>query len=750
MTESSNDVDRQLKVELIDESLEALSGLTPLFKKLQMQPEDSGPMESIFRVIHSIKGNAPFFELMQIKNLAHSMENVLDAIRKRQLAVQDDIVGSLLEGTDELTRMLERAREDEPEVHDEDAFARLLDLFQGFLGREEATRESRWNELLECVESFSAGAELYEDDSLQQVAKQAKGLAQELARGEGIHLQEPALHTSQSGESSARGSQELPDEAKRVQQMLTSEEAFSSLEPEQLEQALQELASRVRNEEAVSVLKELQEDFRASVEKIGFIPLVQDILMGHFEHLLEVAQWAPGEEEESPPEDTTEQQPTSASEGEKQPGGSGEPPAAAATARQQKSETTMRVREESIDAFLSFVGELIVIGEMYDHLKERVQEVDTRQTVTGELHRVNEAFHELSGKLQQNIMHIRRVPVKPLLQRAPRIAREIAGHTEKEIAVDVSGENTLVDKSILGVLETPLTHMVRNAVDHGIEPPDVREREGKARSGQITVSVEERDKMIVMEVRDDGGGINMEALHQKAIDAGMISPEMRLSENEIVDLLFASGISTAEQVTDVSGRGVGMDAVKHELEKRGGKISVETELKAGTCFRVTIPAEVTTQILTGFSVIANGQRLIIPTDYIVHCFRPEADQIFTVQGKTECVKTGDSILTVRRCATVCSLGNGSCTTGSLQEGTLIVLESKGRRFALHVDAIEGVKQFVLKDIEQISGEQSLFIGGAVMGNGTVALVVNINAIAETMERQPAHAENNATAPLINV
>ncbi len=402
----------------------------------------------------------------------------------------------------------------------------------------------------------------------------------------------------------------------------------------------------------------------------------------------------------------------------------------AETDARQTTARTMRIPEESIDAFLAHVGDLVTIGEMYQHLHSNLTGGGDSQKAAIELRRVNEAFGELSIALQASIMGIRKVPFATLLQRAPRLVRDIASSSGKSIETKVVGGEITADKSLIDALEAPLVHMVRNAADHGIEPSERRKADGKPPTGTVEVIASETDEEVILTIKDDGGGIDRAALARKAAEIGLIEQGVALSDEDMLSLLFRSGVSTAEKVTDVSGRGVGMDVVRREVEARGGRITVASTLREGTEFRVRLPKTVSTQILTGFIVVIDERRYVLPLERVTRCFRLEADAACAVQDGVECVRDDDRFIRVCRLSQVFGFQAGRNSKLGGVEDLLVVAEAKSGRIALAVDMIEGVRQVVLKKIKGLPLANAVILGGAVMGDGTVAMILDVDHLVE--------------------
>jgi len=386
---------------------------------------------------------------------------------------------------------------------------------------------------------------------------------------------------------------------------------------------------------------------------------------------------------------------------------------------------TMRITETSIDAFLAFVGDLVVLREMYDHLQVKLSEGHgSREAI--ELRRINESFTELSLDLQKSIMDIRKVPLGNLLKRAPRIIRDVATAEGKLVETVLEGTEIMVDKSLAETLEAPLIHMVRNAVDHGIESPAARAAAGKDSTGRIWITAAETPDFLTLEVRDDGKGLNREALTRKGVELGLVPAGTQLCEADILKLLFAAGVSTAEKVSDISGRGVGMDVVRQNIENNGGRIKVTSVPGQGSTFSIAIKKSVNTQIIDGFTIIDQGNPYVVPMERVVRCFRPGEGSIQRALGKGTFVRDGDELIAVYNFGRLCGLEPAAVRDPT--ESILLVLEGVGNRIALQVDSIDSVKQVVLKEVDGLHSSRGLFVGGAVMGNGQVAMIVDVDAL----------------------
>ncbi len=398
--------------------------------------------------------------------------------------------------------------------------------------------------------------------------------------------------------------------------------------------------------------------------------------------------------------------------------------------KDSKSDKTMRVYESSIDGFLDFVGELVVVGEMYDHIQKRFAEDFGPIKSVADLKKNNETFNDLSTALQRSVLDVRRVPIKTLLQRAPRIIRDVATAKKKKIKVETEGEKIFIDKSLLESVEGPFVHMIRNAADHGIEIPEKRLEKGKEEVGNVLIAISENETSLFITIKDDGGGINKEIILNKAIENGILTKESveNISEQEIFHLLFAPGFSTAEEVTDISGRGVGMDVVKKSIEGIGGQIHIKSVLNEGSEFTIEIPKTVCVKIMEGFLVAVKSNKFVLPMTNVGESFKITNKEITETFGEGECIMHHGKVFPVVRLEKLLNLQNSSDEKKEENIGVILDNGTTKNRTVLLVDEVLGTQQVVIKDIEGLPEQSELIAGGAVLGDERVAIVLNLENV----------------------
>jgi two-component system chemotaxis sensor kinase CheA len=379
---------------------------------------------------------------------------------------------------------------------------------------------------------------------------------------------------------------------------------------------------------------------------------------------------------------------------------------------------TIRVDLDKVDRLVNLVGELVITQAMLSQrILDSVQQGQTVSAGLGEL-------EHLLRELQEAVMAIRTQPVKSVFQRMPRLVRETAAQTGKEVRLEIEGEATEVDKTVIERLGEPLTHMIRNAVDHGLETPEERVAAGKPAEGTVKLSAEHRGGRIVIEVADDGRGINRSKVRQKAIERGLISPNSNLSDEEIDNLIFLPGFSTATTVSNISGRGVGLDVVRRNIMDLGGRITIGSNSGKGSKFSLTLP--LTLAVLDGMIVAVGEQTFVLPLSHIIESLLPKSSDV-------KAFGSNGMLLNVRGVyVPLVSVGRLLRVPGAsydLQNSVVILVESEGvGRMALAVDAIVGQRQVVIKSFESNIGHIDGIAAATILGDGRVALILDIDGL----------------------
>jgi two-component system chemotaxis sensor kinase CheA len=379
--------------------------------------------------------------------------------------------------------------------------------------------------------------------------------------------------------------------------------------------------------------------------------------------------------------------------------------------------SSVRVDTAKLDYLVDMVGEMVIAQSLLRHNETLAAAGDTR------LHRDMVQLARITGEVQRTAMAMRMVPIGQLFQRSTRQVRDLSRKVGKQVELTTRGEDTEVDKTIAEELSDPLMHMVRNAIDHGIEDPAAREAAGKPPQARIALAAYHQGGQIVIEVADDGRGLDAHKLLAKGREKGLVDDGARLSESDIYRLILEPGFSTAAQVTDISGRGVGMDVVRTQVEKLRGRIEIRSEPGAGTTFLLKLP--LTLAIIDGLVVAVGRDRYIVPLFAVLEMFRPAAGSIFTVQNRQEMALVRGRLLPVLRLYKRFGL---SPRTEDPCQALLIVAESEGRPFCLMVDDLVGKQEVVIKSLGQALGKIPGVAGGAILGDGRVGLILDMGGL----------------------
>jgi two-component system chemotaxis sensor kinase CheA len=374
---------------------------------------------------------------------------------------------------------------------------------------------------------------------------------------------------------------------------------------------------------------------------------------------------------------------------------------------------TVRVNTEKLDSLMDVVGELVIVQS---------QLIESARALAADgspLHRNVSQLSRITKELQHTAMSLRMIPIKSTFQKMERLARDLARNFEKKVHFQVSGEDTELDRTVVEEIGDPLVHMVRNALDHGLETPAERVAAGKSDTGTVHLCAYHQGSNIVIELKDDGRGINPERIYKKAVEKGIIAPNAVLTREEIFALIFAPGFSTAEKVTSVSGRGVGMDVVKRNIQKLRGKIEINSEVGQGSIFKIKLP--LTMAIIDGLVVRVGGDRFILPSTSVQMALRPAREAITTVHGRGEVLELRGRILPLHRLHRHFGI---NADAQQPWDGILVIIEHSGKVSALLVDEMVSKQEVVIKNLGALMQGLPGIAGGAILGDGNIALILD--------------------------
>lgn len=660
--------------ELLEALVEGLSGMEDV-------PGDTEIINAVFRAVHSIKGGAGAFGLEQLVGFAHVFETVMDKVRGNQRAVDATLMALFHRAGDHLSDLVEAAR-DETDA-DEESESALVTELEAYLGPETEDEEFVFEALTLDLDVPQAPPSLRRFDISFQPERALYD------NGHDPLLLFDAL--AELGDLTVVADlSALPD--------------FNTFDPSD---AVVSWALSLITTESETTLHEVFE-FVDGLCKLDIeeheIPTDEgpQTSPSPLVDIPSVMDTTPEAEAPAPPVVNDQQ-------GTNQAPKPVDPPAA------RGPKPTLRVDLDRVDRLINTVGELIINQAM---ISQRIEELDLPSVahLTNEL----EAYKMLARDIQEGVMAIRAQPVKPLFQRMSRIVREASDATGKKAKLVSVGDSTEVDKTVIERLADPLTHMIRNAVDHGLESPAEREAAGKDTTGTIRLSAAHRSGSVYIEISDDGAGLDRDKILAKAIEKQLVSPDADLSEAEIDNILFLPGFSTAGQVSNLSGRGVGMDVVKNAVQALGGRISISSQLGKGTVFSIILP--LTLAVMDGFVISLVDQTMVIPITAILETIRPREKDIHLLGTESQVIRLRGSYVPIVDVAQVLGI-EPSCQTAG--PGTLVLVNTETYGLnALRVSGIHDQRQVVIKSLESNYAAIPGVSAATILGDGKIALILD--------------------------
>lgn len=761
----------EIKEIFFQECEEQLAELESGLLKLNDGDRDPETVNAVFRAVHSIKGGAGAFGLDDLVSFAHVFETTLDCVRSNRLEPTQDVLKVMLRSADVLADLTNAARDGGgvEEGRTRGLVKELEALARGELPSASAAPEPAPAKAAAPVPAPAAAKPAPTDESgFQPIPFSFDDFGDEPAEAAPDPVFEVAFKPRPELYSKGNEAALLLRDLARLGEMTVNcnMDALPPLEELNPEGAYFHWVATVRTakgEEAIRSVFEFAEwdceiDVRGLEEngdaELPMIPVPFDlsILDGDegalaaeehdHDHDHEAAEAKAASAPAPAPVAAAAAEAVSAARTASAVSQSARaaaaapaapPPPAAAQAGSAASQAgqTIRVDLDRVDRLINLVGELVINQAM---LSQSVVENDNNGTSS--INMGLEELQQLTREIQDSVMAIRAQPVKPVFQRMSRIVREVADMTGKSIRLITEGENTEVDKTVIDKLAEPLTHMIRNAVDHGIETPEKREAAGKNPEGTVRLSAKHRSGRIIIELADDGAGINRERVRQKAIDNDLITADANLSDEEIDNLIFAPGFSTADKISDISGRGVGMDVVKRSIQALGGRISIQSRPGQGSTFVMSLP--LTLAVLDGMVVTVAGQTLVVPLTAIVETLQPEAAAIHSFGASQRLISIRNSFCPL---VDVGRILDFRAIQANPVEGVALLVESEGGgQRALMVDAIQGQRQVVIKSLEANYTHVPGIAAATILGDGRVALILDVDAVVAASRGQSLKPE----------
>jgi two-component system chemotaxis sensor kinase CheA len=396
---------------------------------------------------------------------------------------------------------------------------------------------------------------------------------------------------------------------------------------------------------------------------------------------------------------------------------------ASTTANPSLLQPTINVNTKKLDTLVDLVGELVIAQSMI------LQHARLLGTADDRLSRTLAQCQRLTHDVHQSAMTMRLVPIRRTFQRMQRLVRDLSWKSGKDVDLTLSGEETELDRKVVDEIAAPLMHMLRNSIDHGIEDPESRRRAGKTRRGQLAISASHQSGAVHIEVSDDGRGLDTDALYERGVARGLVEPSTRPSEAELHALIFRTGFSTAERVTEISGRGVGMDVVRRAVESLRGRIEIRSRRGEGTTFLIKLPLTLAT--IEGLLLAAGGQRFVLPTFAVQESLRPSSDRLRVIPGHGWIIEVRNQSVPV---VSLADLFKMPAPPADPSAGVLVVVEDDGRRLALLVDELLGKQGLVIKSLGETFANIEGVAGGAILGDGRIGLILDAGGLIRLSER----------------
>ncbi|WP_299343706.1 chemotaxis protein CheA [uncultured Pseudoxanthomonas sp.] len=650
-----------------EESREGLEAMEAGLLSLEQGSRDGDLINSIFRAAHSIKGGSATFGFDAIAGMTHVLETLLDELRAGQRAVSPPAVDAMLASVDVLRALLAEAEHGTPA--DPAAVQAMKDRLNAVLSGQDAP--------VPAAAPAAAAAKDAEPDGWKI------GFT-------------PAPSLFMSGNDPLRILREL--------------EHLGPLE----------IACRMERLPGFEQIDPLEAYLAWDLGLIGKVPrsAVDDVFA-----------WVVDDcELDIQPLQRTAV-PVEAAAVAAQPvaavvASGAQPPATATPAANDAAETSIRVSVDKIDGLINLVGELVITQAMLKQVSGLLDQAQCERLFAG-----LDLLERNTRDLQEAVIGVRMLPVDAVFRRFPRLVRDLSARLGKQVRLRTIGEGTELDKGLIERIADPLVHLVRNSIDHGLEMPDVRTQAGKDETGTITLAASHQGGHIVIEVSDDGRGLNRDRILAKAAERGLAVPE-NPTDSQVWDLIFQPGFSTAEAVTDLSGRGVGMDVVRRNIQALGGEVQLESAAGQGT--RVVIRLPLTLAILDGMAVSVGDETLILPLTYVLEALQPQSEDIRTVGGDGRVLRVRGEYLPIVALNAYYRYGDDRNA-----DPLVVVVEADGQKLALEVDELIGQQQVVVKNLENNYRRIEGISGATILGDGRVALIVDVGGLVRARRMQQA-------------
>jgi two-component system chemotaxis sensor kinase CheA len=701
-----------------EESFEGLDIMESGLLSMSQGEIDDDTVNGIFRAAHSIKGGAGTFGFSNISEFTHGLETLLDQIRNGEREATDDVIETLLSAVDTLREML-TAVQDSSEVDTE-----------------------KVKQVSKALEQILLGSTSDDVDKVMDEVSDADVSASEPLTQTWLIKFKPLPHLLQTGNEPIRMFRELA-ELGALSVEVNEEELppFTDLDPEICYLSWQLTLSGDVDEAAINeVFEWVDGDCELSIERLEQNePDIEPALSAHESEQIDIhdpmipasslMESETAEPEVPSPSATKTQLKTSAEIDHLTPKKNEASPKKKAVT----PDASIRVGTDKVDSLVNLVGELVITQSMLGQIGENFDINMLPQLIDG-----LEQLERNTRELQESIMRIRMLPISFVFNRFPRLVHDMTSKLGKQVELVLSGEQTELDKTVMEKIGDPLVHLVRNSLDHGLETPEKRRAANKSETGTLKLNAYHQGGNIVIEISDDGAGLNEDKILNKAIEKGLVDPNEILTPEKIHELIFLPGFSTADQVSDLSGRGVGMDVVRKNINSLGGAVEVKSESGIGSTFTIRLP--LTLAIMDGQIIQVADQRYIIPLISIIESVEVEAGRVNRVTGKGELYKIRDEYVPIIRLTNVFNVDGG---IEDLEAGLLVIVDCEDYKVGLFVDELLAQQQVVIKSLETNFRKVKGIAGATILGDGAVALILDIPGLM-AMHREPSQIKKNSS------
>ncbi len=692
--------DEEILQDFLIEAGEILEALSEQLVELENNPDDADLLNAIFRGFHTVKGGAGFLALSELVDVCHGAENIFDLLRTNQRSITSDLMDVILQATDSINEMFALVQAGEPLIPAEAELLAELDRLS-VPESQDAPAEQEIVEQVQASVQEDIQEEVAADSSEEMTEDEFERLLDELHGGGAVKSIPPVSAPAPSGQSN--DSNEITDdEFESLLDDLHGQGSFSL--PPKASVPTSSPATKATNNDEID-----DDEFESLLDELhgqGKAPQNS------------TTKSAP--KAESKPIQPAKPAPTPVQKPAAQPVAKAAPKPAAPVKDKKvapppvsQAETTVRVDTKRLDQIMNMVGELVLVRNRLTSLGVTKDDEDLTKAVSN--------LDAVTTDLQGAVMKTRMQPIKKVFGRFPRVVRDLARSLNKEIKLILEGEETDLDKNLVEALADPLVHLVRNSVDHGIEDPDAREKNGKEREGTIILSASQEGDHILLTIRDDGAGMNAEKLKEIAIERGVLDTDAasRMTDNEAFNLIFAPGFSTKTEISEVSGRGVGMDVVKTKITQLNGTVNIDSELGIGTVLEIKVP--LTLAILPTLMVIIGKQTFALPLAAVNEIFHLDLTNTNVVDGQL-------TIIVREKAIPLFYLDQWlvrNPVNKTKDAGHVVIVQVGAQQVGFVVDKLIGQEEVVIKPLDRLLHGTPGMAGATITSDGGIALIIDV-------------------------